>query len=418
MLSLRSSTFIPPTAAFQIKPVLAVSKSRKPLASDPTLQPSVLPSQLDALALADPANLPLSSRIHTRPMLASRVAREAFAAQVLPPRIQDAVNNPFGKDNLQQSFVSEAAFRHVLLPLFRSCFLGARPVRKLKAIYKPAAHLYQMLRNYAHINFLPLRDYAHQSLSDEDLMPELSKMTTACFFHFDFDTAAVVRWLGGVHTNGHRNSRHTLGTLAQAVDPSILHDLERIFTVGVPALCNAEATETNFKAAFRYGNHKTVYEDVSKTKKAITKEARKGYVLVLDPWLSYFIPHLHRTPIGIINLQSNYKKLRVIFDASFRPHPASYAINDWTNKSNEPPIHFQTSFLKHCVWLWNMRITYPHTEIHPCDDDVAGAFRWNKYNPNLVAMHSYMLFGYLFMATGTTFGDNSSPKNWEPIARA
>jgi hypothetical protein len=63
-------------------------------------------------------------------MLATRVAREAFAALVLPECIRAAVNNPFGKDNLQQSFMSEAAFRHVLLPLFRSRFLGARQVRK------------------------------------------------------------------------------------------------------------------------------------------------------------------------------------------------------------------------------------------------------------------------------------------------
>ena len=164
MLSLRTSAFISPSATFALKPMLAVTQSSGSFLPDPMLSPASTPSKVDSLAPADPAHLPLSSRVQTRPMLATRVAREAFAALVLPERIRAAVNNPFGKDNLQQSFMSEAAFRHVLLPLFRSRFLGACQVRKLERNYKPALKLPQMLRDYSHIDFSSLRNYAHQSL--------------------------------------------------------------------------------------------------------------------------------------------------------------------------------------------------------------------------------------------------------------
>jgi hypothetical protein len=49
---------------------------------------------------------------------------------------------------------------------------------------------------------------------------------------------------------------------------------------------------------------------------------------------------------------------------------------------------------------------------------ISGAFRHAKYNPNLVALHACLLFGFLFMSTGQTFGNCSSPANFEPIARA
>jgi hypothetical protein len=41
-----------------------------------------------------------------------------------------------------------------------------------------------------------------------------------------------------------------------------------------------------------------------------------------------------------------------------------------------------------------------------------------KYHPNLVAMHTFMPLEYMAVATGATFGDCTSPSNWDPIAQA
>ena len=65
-----------------------------------------------------------------------------------------------------------------------------------------------------------------------------------------------------------------------------------------------------------------------------------------------------------------------------------------------------------------MRISYPHLEIYPIDNDITRGFRHCKYQPNLVAMHCYMVYGILLMATGVTFGDTGSPGNFEAIPRA
>jgi hypothetical protein len=81
----------------------------------------------------------------------------------------------------------------------------------------------------------------------------------------------------------------------------------RVFTVGSPAYCNASATERNFRAFFEYDNHKTITEDVPKTQKALVKDIRRGYVLIMDPRQAFFIPNLHLTPLGMVDISKLYK---------------------------------------------------------------------------------------------------------------
>jgi hypothetical protein len=64
-------------------------------------------------------------------------------------------------------------------------------------------------------------------------------------------------------------------------------------------------------------------------------------------------------------------------------------------------------------------MTYPNLNCHTGNDDVQCACPRIKYNPQLVAMHSAISNGStLMMNTGLTIGNNTSPSNWEPIARA
>jgi hypothetical protein len=105
-------------------------------------------------------------------------------------------------------------------------------------------------------------------------------------------------------------------------------------------------------------------------------------------------------------------------DCSFRPSPSASAINDWTDKKYEPPLHFEGPFMRFCVWRWNLSLSYPDHDRHTGGDDVQCAFPRIKYNPQLVIMHRAISNGTLMMSTGGNFGGNSSPSKWEPIARA
>jgi hypothetical protein len=348
----------------------------------------------------------------------TRAERDQWARDNLPSRVQVALNTPFGKDSITHSFVSAVQFRHILLFISKSGFLSASSERNLLRASPLARRLSWLRKQYEGIDFTSLRDGIPANLRTPELIEHLQRLVTACFLHYNFDTATVVRYIGGQHTAAHRDVPAILRELRRAgVDSDVLADLKRVYTQGSPAYCNASSTERNFRAFLAYGNHKTITEDVPKTQKALIKDIRRGYVLIMDPWLTFFVPNLHRTPLGMVDLCKPHKNPRPIFDSSFRPTSWAMAINDFTSKLTEPDIVFPLAWLHYLTWLWNLRITYPWFEIYLGDDDVSGAFRQVKYNPNLVAMHAFLVFGVLFMSTGQTFGDCTSPANWEPVAR-
>ena len=158
--------------------------------------------------------------------------------------------------------------------------------------------------------------------------------------------------------------------------------------------------------------------DPSKAYQALVKDVKRGYVLVFDQRLIPFVLNCHVTPQGIVDLDTPHKNPRPIFDSTFRPHPACFAINDWTHKDTEPPIHCTNVEVPFLQWIWNLRISYPSEELYLGDDDVSGAFRWLKYHPNLVAMHTSIQCGLGVFNTGGTFGGNTTPSNWDVLQTA
>jgi hypothetical protein len=122
-------------------------------------------------------------------------------------------------------------------------------------------------------------------------------------------------------------------------------------------------------------------------------------------------------PLGMVDLSKLHEDPRPIFHSSCRPTPGGMAINDFTSKHTEPEIVFPQAWFHCLTWLWNLCITYPWVEFHLGNDDVSGAFRQVTYNPNLGAMHAFLVLGVIFMSTGQTFGDCTRPANWEPVVR-
>ena len=337
------------------------------------------------------------------------------------PRISVKLDQPFGKDNLRQCFHSQAALRHVLLPLWKSGFLHdcEQDWLHFSQAYYPAEVLLDLLRDYGDVPFQGVRGYPVGWDTETEVNQDRTSMATAALLHFNGSVADLVRWIGGPHVGAHRDHHRTFRLLEDAgAEPEVIRDLKRIFLNGIPSLCNAEATEDNFLAFYRYGNHSTVGNEPEKTYTALVKDNRKGFTLLFDPRVVLLMLDCHVTPQGIVDLNSPYKNPRPIFDSSFRPHPWSYAINDWGDKDNEPRLTFASAELGFMVWLYNLRITYPRQELYIADDDVSGAFRLMKYHPNLMALHTSIQCGFAVVNTGGTFGNNTSPSNFDPIGLA
>ena len=322
----------------------------------------------------------------------------------------------FGKDNLLQSYTTEPVFCHVLLLLFKSGFFVRRDLRRLFRALPPSKRLWDEYHRVRNIDWSPLCQPNMNWQDQTEIDFNRVEMRTSMLFHFNMDLAAVHRAIGGNHVGTHRNADVIISRLEGILDQKLLDEIRRILEDGCPAKFNQEGTHQEFVEMLSYGNHPSLTQHVEKVMKTMNKEDRKDQVLTFPAWLAPFTPHLMLTPQGFVMIPG--KNDRLVFDASFMLHMNSRPFNHCIDLSDEPEIIFGGAYLKYLTYLYNLRITYPNTDIQVFDDDVTGAFRQPKYNPNVISAKAYIIDKCLFVPTGSTFGDRSSPSSFEPFARA
>jgi hypothetical protein len=205
---------------------------------------------------------------------------------------------------------------------------------------------------------------------------------------FDGDVATMLRWISGPHVNAQLNVTAILLTLKAIVDPDIYNDVERILTVGSPVLCNASASEANFQAYLKYGNHSSVAQNESVFASTIIKQSKRGLTLTMDPQLIHFALNDASSAETTTDLRQQFSTV-----------PKLVCHQRLDIQENEPTLHFSESFNRFLKWQWNLANTYPDHDRYTGDDDVQCAFPRIKYNPNLVAMHSAISNGTLMMST-------------------
>jgi hypothetical protein len=236
-------------------PSATVSISRT---STPTQAPAGVAKNL-SVANASLSEIPLISSLVRTSTNWARLTRakrdQQWARDNLPSRVQVALNTPFGKDSPSHSFAAAVQLRHVLLFVFKSTHLSVRAGRNLMRASLLARRLHWLCQRHGGLDFRALRDGVPANLTTPDLVARLQGLVTACFLHYNFDTPTVVGYIGGQHRAAHRDFPAILRELRRAnVDANVLADLERVFTVGSPAVCNTEATERNFRAFMEYGS--------------------------------------------------------------------------------------------------------------------------------------------------------------------
>ena len=301
--------------------------------------------------------------------------------------------------------------------MLKSNFLSAIDWTNLAATCRTFRTFLQLWIECTNIDPTPLRGFNTNWEAQHEINKDHVKQATAALLQqFDGDAGALVRWIGGPHVGAYRNVNQIITDLRGTVPDSDLADLQRLFTNGMPAVFNAEETEANYRTYERYGNHSTINEDPDLALQALIKEQKKGWCIVLDKRVLPFLLNVHLTPIGLINVGHAFKKLRLIWDASFRPEPWCNAINDMSTLDTEPPITFADAFDVFLLYLANLRVSYPDEEIYLGEDDVGGAFKHNKFHPDLVAAHASIQGEYVVLATGSTFGGKTSPSNWNTLA--
>jgi hypothetical protein len=174
---------------------------------------------------ADPAEL---AKQAVASVSASNNSTELNAfGRTLNPRIQAMLNQPLGKPNLSQCFHSEAALRHVLVPVLKSRLLLAADWQRFAAAV-PVVHLFlQLWTEILDIDLHQLPGFNPNWEAQDDIDADSALQATAVLLlQFNGDAAALVRWLSRPHVGAHRNIPHILKTLRGTVPDSDIADLQ------------------------------------------------------------------------------------------------------------------------------------------------------------------------------------------------
>ena len=355
-------------------------------------------------------------RFAHEPKLTASLNQEYFNRSVLPTHYDLIRDTKFGKPNTNQSFSSGKSFHHVILPLFQSGFLHQSSMDCIMASYPRASLLWTEYQRLQHVDFRPLRHPNPNWSSQAAIDPHRVDMMAACLLHYNLDVPSLVRYCGGEYLGTHLQPQNVLPAVEDILDPSVVADLRRILTYGVPGHVNGDITAHQFREYLDYCNHSSLAENLEHTRKVINKEDRNSSILTLPRWMAPFIPDCGVAPQGLI-LKPD-RKPRLVYDGSYQHSPTSIPYNWFINLANEPEIVFGQALPGYITELCNLRISYPNEDIDQKTDDVTRAFRRGKYNPQVVPAKGFLFENHLHFAVGQTFGDKSSPSNFEPFARA
>ena len=324
----------------------------------------------------------------------------------VPPAVKLA-SKGFGKASRNHSFTSEAAFDHILVMLFKSDILDDADMSAICESHPLYRHLAVTMRRCRNINFSILRDDDVNYDAQVEVPVKKRMATLSAAIYFNMNIPAVIRYCGGTYTGAFRDVKKIISNLQGIVPTRLLQEIKRLYTVGAPRFFSGHSTKENFWMYKRYGNHASITKKPTLIEKALVKEDKHRFALPFPGWLARFIPNLHLTPEGLIVKPG--KNDRIIFDASFKINWNSENVNMWSDPKLEPEIFYGTTFERHLTRIWNLRISYPNRDIFLWDDDIAGAFRLIKYNPEIATAFSANILGTLWIPTGQVFGSNTSP---------
>ena len=207
-----------------------------------------------------------SERLPTLQQAWTKQGKEQFLTTHMNEHIQKIIRQPFGKPSLSHCFKTEATLRHVLAPVYRSGFLDVADMdtrHNLVHALPSLTAFFAVYDDVCDVDFNALRIPRRMDGPLETTIdPHRASMVTAALLFFDGNAATLVRWIGGLHTGAHRDTKACLAYLADKIDADTHSELTRLWMSGAPKFCNAESSERNFQAFFKYGNHSTVEEDL------------------------------------------------------------------------------------------------------------------------------------------------------------
>ena len=385
----------------------------------PTSQTTDTAIEEDIDTHLDETQPPRTNAQRPQPKQTNSLHARYFTHSALPKAFQVERDQPFGKNNVNQSFTSDKSFLHIAFIVLKSEFLTHREHGRVRKTCKSLKRLWQTWERVEHLqpaDFRPLLEPNPHWNEQTRIDKQRVDLRAALLLHFDNDLPTLHRFLGGNHTAEHMDPDVILPRVKNILDTDTYNHLERILRFGCPAYYNAHGTRENYIKYRQYGNHASLEQNEKRALTLMNKEDKRDFVLTLPAWMTDLIPNLQTNPQALRMIVG--KNDRLIHDSSFMVDEDSTPYNSRCEPELEPDIFFDTAWERHLTSIYNLRISFPDQDILLMDTDITAAFRWAKYNPNVIPAKAFEIANYLFVCTGQNFGDTPSPANFEPFAQA
>ena len=92
-------------------------------------------------------------------------------------------------------------------------------------------------------------------------------------------------------------------------------------------------------------------------------------------------------------------------------------MNEKTQKK-EAEITFGYVYIAFYIWIFNMRISFPHLEIWLAFINISACFRFPRFFDDLIRAFGFVIGPWCFAANAMVFGSVASASSWEPFRRA
>ena len=266
------------------------------------------------------------------------------------------------------------------------------------------------------LDFSPLLEPRYDYQQQEEISEHRVDMAGALLVHFGLDPGMAVRCLGLEYTGANRDVESTLRIIKPHVNKEDHDHIERILTQGCPVEFNVEESTESKLEIMNRGNQTAFENKTEEVKKIMNKEDKFSHVITLRKYIARCSPFMRCTSQIIV--QKAGKDDRVAWNGTGKWKADDFAMNDVTPTEEEAPVTFGSTWRDFLVWLYNMRVSFPHSDILLGMADIKACFRYPRIAPDLVGAFGYQAIDLYFLATAMVFGSTVSANGWEPFRRA
>lgn len=266
------------------------------------------------------------------------------------------------------------------------------------------------------LDFTPLFEPRYDYRKQKEISKQRVDMAGALLVHFGLEPGIAVRCLGLEYTGANRDVETTLSTIKSHVNEEDYEHIERILTQGCPVEFDVEESAKSKLEIINRGNQKAFDNKTKEVREMMNKEEKFSHVVPLEQYILEASPYMRATPQIIV--QKPGKDDRVAWNGTGKRTADDFAMNDVTPTDNEAEVTFGSTWRDFLVWLYNIRVSYPDSDILLGMADIKACFRYPRIAPDLVGAFGFMAMNLYFLATAMVFGSTVSANSWEPFRRA